>query len=219
MQHLPPRGHYLAWEVGRLAGVPGRTIGQWARYGYIRSSQSAHPRVYSYQDVIEAMVVHQLLDQYNVSHRNIKRAIEGLRGPDEYGDWPLTHAKLVLGVSKEGKKAALLVQEDDGYFDFAKRNWQKVETRSLERLLHAAERDLRRGGWAVRETDISHVEVNPDRLSGRPTIKGRRVPVESVAALAKTPEGVEILHDDYELTDTEIRDAERWWDAVTRLAA
>lgn len=59
--HLPPRGHYLAREVGLLAGVPGHTVGQWARRGYIQSSQSAgRPRVYSFQDVAEAMVVHEL---------------------------------------------------------------------------------------------------------------------------------------------------------------
>jgi uncharacterized protein (DUF433 family) len=170
--------------------------------------------------VIEAMVVHQLRDQYRVSHKNIKRAIEGLKGPGEYGDWPLTHAKLVLGIGQEGKRAALLVQEGDDYYDFARRHWQKVETRSLELLMHAAARDLERGGWAVREMpEIEHVEVDPDRLSGRPTIRGRRVAVESVAALAMTPEGIEMLRDDYDLTDTEIRDAERWWAAVTRLAA
>src|SRR2546430_17543574 len=54
---LPPRGQYLAHEVGRLAGVSGPQVGQWARNGYIRSSQSdGLPRIYSFQDVAEAMV-------------------------------------------------------------------------------------------------------------------------------------------------------------------
>src|SRR5688572_7510043 len=70
--HLPPVGHYLANEVGRLAGVTGDQIGQWARYGYIRSSQSDdQPRVYSYQDVAEAMAVHQLRDN-GVSYEDIR---------------------------------------------------------------------------------------------------------------------------------------------------
>jgi DNA-binding transcriptional MerR regulator len=55
IRELPPRGHYLASEVGRLAGVSGQSIGQWARNGYLRSSQSdGPPRVYSFQDVAEA---------------------------------------------------------------------------------------------------------------------------------------------------------------------
>ncbi len=48
---MPPRGHYLAWEAGQLAGVSGNAIGQWGRRGYIHASQSeAVPKVYSYQD-------------------------------------------------------------------------------------------------------------------------------------------------------------------------
>jgi hypothetical protein len=53
-----PRGWYLAREVGLLAGVSGEKVGQWARYGYIRSSWSSTiPRVYSFQDVAEAIAV------------------------------------------------------------------------------------------------------------------------------------------------------------------
>ena len=37
----PLRGRYLAGEVGLLAGVSGDRIGQWARWGHIRSSHSA----------------------------------------------------------------------------------------------------------------------------------------------------------------------------------
>src|SRR5215218_9693990 len=33
-------GHFLAAEVGDIAGVSGNTIGQWARWGYIPSSVS-----------------------------------------------------------------------------------------------------------------------------------------------------------------------------------
>ena len=36
-----PHGHFLAGEAGELAGVSGTTIGQWARWGYIRASQDA----------------------------------------------------------------------------------------------------------------------------------------------------------------------------------
>jgi hypothetical protein len=47
---VPARAHgaFLAGEVGELAGVSGNTIGQWARWGYIRASQSGgDPHVYS----------------------------------------------------------------------------------------------------------------------------------------------------------------------------
>ena len=51
-------GQFLAAEVGELAGVSGTTIGQWARWGYIRSSASdGEPRVYGVEDVGEATMV------------------------------------------------------------------------------------------------------------------------------------------------------------------
>ncbi len=38
VREMPPRGHYTAQAVGRLAGVSGQRVGQRARRGYIRSS-------------------------------------------------------------------------------------------------------------------------------------------------------------------------------------
>ena len=72
-------GHFLAAEVGELAGVSGTTIGQWARWGYIRSSGSdAEPRVYSVEDVAEAAIVGELLRR-GVAHADVRRAIARLR--------------------------------------------------------------------------------------------------------------------------------------------
>ena len=52
-----PHGSFLAGEVGELAGVTGNTIGQWARRGLIRSSQSdGEPRLTSREwEVLELM--------------------------------------------------------------------------------------------------------------------------------------------------------------------
>lgn len=204
--HLPPRGHYLAYEAGRLAGVSGDRIGQWARRGYIRSSQSEQaPRVYSYQDVAEAMVVHELLDR-KVPLRAIRTAIEHLRV--EYGDWPLTQARLAVGAGR------VYEHRYGEHFDIGDHGWQEVlEVDNLQRI--AA--DLHRGGWAVREIpDLRHIEVDPDRLSGRPAIRGRRVAAEEVAELADAPGGVEILRADYSLDERQVDDAVRWWGAVRR---
>ena len=66
---------------------------------------------------------------------------------------------------------------------------------------------------------MQHIEVNPERLSGQPTIKGRRVPAEDVARLALEPDGEEILRSGYELSSAEIRDAVDWWTKVQELQA
>ena len=51
-------GHLSAGDAGELVGVTGNTIGQWARWGYIRASQSAgDPHVYSVEDVAEEVFV------------------------------------------------------------------------------------------------------------------------------------------------------------------
>lgn len=94
IHELPPAGHYLAHEAGQLAGVSGQTIGQWARHGYVRSSQSdGPPRVYSYQDVAEAMVVHELRER-GIDYTVIKQTIAGLRAATGNA-WPLTHGRIV----------------------------------------------------------------------------------------------------------------------------
>jgi hypothetical protein len=40
------------------------------------------------------------------------------------------------------------------------------------------------------------------------------VPVALVAELADEPDGVEMLHEDYDLDDEQIDDARRWWNAT-----
>src|SRR5206468_104593 len=155
---------------------------------------------------------HELLDR-GVTHRDIKMAIWTLE--DQYGDWPLTEAPLAT-VSGRGRSHVILHERDADY-DVGRRGWQQVlEPEHLDEI----RRQLRRGGWAVRRLpDLEHIEVDPDRLSGRPTIRGRRIAAQDVAEIASGPDGVEILTDDYGLDDAEIADARRWWREVRRLEA
>src|SRR5918995_4795887 len=105
-------GHFLAAEVGELAGVSGTTIGQWARWGYIPASVSdADPHVYSVEDVVEAAIVAELLGR-GVSHADVRRAIARLR--DEYGTWPLSDAP--LGTTTRNGSSGVLLRERDGLY-------------------------------------------------------------------------------------------------------
>jgi DNA-binding transcriptional MerR regulator len=115
-----PHGHFLAGEAGELAGVTGNTIGQWARWGYIRSSQSnGEPRVYSVEDVAEAAIVHALLER-GVRHREVRRAIAGLTS---YGDWPLSEAP--LATTPEGR---IVLRENGQLYALSDRGWQLMTT-------------------------------------------------------------------------------------------
>ena len=120
MAHTAARvhGHFLAGEVGELAGVSGNTIGQWARWGYIRASQSdGDPHVYSVEDVAEAAIVHELLTR-GIRHADVRRAIERLHS---YGTWPLSDAP--LATTAEGHPQIVLRENGDAYA-LSDRGWQ-----------------------------------------------------------------------------------------------
>ncbi|HEX5267829.1 MAG TPA: DUF433 domain-containing protein [Acidimicrobiales bacterium] len=212
-----PRGHYLADEAGRLAGVSGTTIGQWARRGYIRSSRSTRPpRVYCFQDVAEAMVVHELVAR-GAGLRAIKAAADRLRAQRD-SNWPLQQSRLLVPGAGDGERPSrrrvrtIVVEEDEVHTDLVSGH-PVLAALDLETLVAY----LGRGGWAAREIpSLRHIEVDPDRLSGRPVIKGKRVPAELAARMAETPQGVDLLMHDYGLTRDEVEDARRWWHAVVR---
>jgi hypothetical protein len=109
----------LAGAVGELAGVSGNTIGQWARWGYIRASQSTgDPHVYAVEDVAEAAMVKALLER-GITHRMIRRTIASLAG---YGDWPLSEAP--LATTANGKRPKVVLRDSDGAYALTPRGWQ-----------------------------------------------------------------------------------------------
>ena len=100
--------------------MSGTTIGQWARRGYIRASRSAgDPHVYSVEDVVEAAVVHALLER-GVRHARLRRAVARL---GDYGEWPLTVAP--LATTDNGVPADRAARRG-GVFELAARGWQRM---------------------------------------------------------------------------------------------
>ena len=115
-----PHGHFLAGEVGELAGVSGVAIGQWARWGYIRASQSTgDPHVYSVEDVAEAAIVGSLLER-GVRHADIRRAAAALT---RYGPYPLSEAPL---ATTPGPRPLIVLREEEGCFALGDRGWQRI---------------------------------------------------------------------------------------------
>lgn len=194
-----------------MAGVSGYTIGQWARYGYIDSSQSppgAFPRVYAFQDVAEAMMVHELLEVRQISAMAVKAAIKDVRKQFGYG-WPLQH--LTVKVPKRhpqsrGKGRAVVIDGEDV---------AKPHPVLTEEDLDQVVTDLHRGGWAARQLPgLRHIEIDPDVMSGRPVVRGTRVAAEAAGRLALRADGPAILREDYGLTPEQISDVRRWWEAA-----
>jgi DNA-binding transcriptional MerR regulator len=126
MRQVRAHGRLLAADVGELVGVSGTTIGQWARRGYIRSSQrEAEPRVYAVEDVAEAAVVRALVDR-GVRRAQIRQAVARLRRGGDREPWPLVRAR--LGTVGGGARARLLLHVDGGWHELGPRGWQRVVT-------------------------------------------------------------------------------------------
>lgn len=108
-------GELTAGEVGELVGVSGTTIGQWARWGYVRASVSEElPHVYGVEDVGEASIVAALLAR-GVRHTDVRRAIAHLVAP-----WPLSGAD--LATTDEPRPRIVL----DAAFALGERGWQRL---------------------------------------------------------------------------------------------
>ena len=83
---------------------------------------------------------------------------------------------------------------------------------SGEGILRSAQDDLSKGGWAYAELgDLEHISVDPDCMSGTPTIRGTRIQAMFVGKEALSKQGRRLLRG-YRLSDEQIDDAARWRD-------
>jgi uncharacterized protein (DUF433 family) len=171
---------------------------------------SRHPNVYSYADAGEAIVAHYLVDEGKPPSQ-IKKAVHKLR--EQYGDWPLATAPLAHDGS-------MLLRWDDeqGCWVSVDISEQKVFAATLLDLTVIRE-SLGRGGWVALKKPREHIEVDPERHSGAPVIRGRRLPTSLVAGIADGQGGLETLREDYGLSQAEIDDAVGYEADVERLVA
>jgi uncharacterized protein (DUF433 family) len=142
-------------------------------------------------------LVRYLVEQ-GLKPRDVRQIVENLR--KKYGLWPLAVAPL----EHDGK--LVVVKEGREMYISALRSEQAVIAGTLIDL-KAVRSALEGGGWVSYKNPRHHIEVDPERLSGRPTIRGRRIATETVAALAQESEGRDVLLADFELTEEEIEDA------------
>jgi uncharacterized protein (DUF433 family) len=209
-------GIFSPFHAGALAGVTGNRIGQWARYGLIKPSYySGRPtNLYEFRDVAEAIIVHWLLDR-GFRYEEVHTAIARVRLV--YGDWPLSEAP--LGVAQHAVKGdprgtVVLHLRKGVYVDVIRQGDQLTLPPQMLDLAHDV---LRRGGWIAEEMGLSHIEVDPAKLAGRPVVIGRRWPVDRVAQLAGEAQGRATLVEDYGLSEEEIGDSVRWMDEALAL--
>jgi uncharacterized protein (DUF433 family) len=149
-------------------------------------------------DAGEAVIARYLIE-HGVKTKKIRDLVERLR--DQLGEWPLARTPLAheggLVVMREG---------DDVLVDGVDHPSQQVEEGTFLSLTEVREA-LERGGWVALNTPRHHIHVSPHRLSGRPTIRDRRVPTAMVAELAERDEGRALLRTEFGLTEEEIDEA------------
>lgn len=191
-------GYYTTGDVARLAGLSPHRVARWARMGIIRHSVSSRPNIYSYADVGEAVLAHYLFDQ-GKRPRDIRDLVESLR--QEYGPWPLAAAP----IEHDGPLCVIRDLDRGVYVSADIPGHEVLEKTLLD--LKAIREALKQGGWVALKNPRIHVEIDPDRHSGEPVIKGRRLSTQRVAKLAAEPSGRMALRKDYDLSDDEIDDA------------
>jgi len=212
-------GVYTPHHAGALAGVSGQTIGQWARHGLVTPTvyKGRPANLYSYFDVAEAIVVRWLLDKHRISHAQIRFALSRVR--DDYPKWPLLHAPIGIGHQSLDDPGRLVYQHPGGreaYVDVSGEAPDQIVIRP--QLLDRARDMLAHGGWIADDLGLSHIEVDPRKLGGQPSLRDRRWAVDHVARLAADDEGREILIESYGLDASEVDEAVAWVDGVEALA-
>lgn len=208
-------GVYTPSRVGALAGATGYQIGQWARHGLITPTvYEGRPRnLYSYGDVAEAIVVRWLLDHEEISHKDIRRALDDVC--EEFPDWPLLSAPLGIGrLSVDDAHRLVRERERGAYVEIGKNPDQII---IKPQLLELARDVLRRGGWLARELELNRIEVTPLKLGGQPTLRGRRWSIDQVARLAADDAGRDVLITSYGLEPAEVDEAVAWTSAAALL--
>jgi uncharacterized protein (DUF433 family) len=156
------------------------------------------------------MVVHEL-EERGVSPRDIGVIVTDLRS-DLGTEWPLQNTALwtPLGRSPQKRIRTVVANGKGALVDLIRMHPVLGE---MDLIKIAG--DLERGGWAARDLpELKYIEVNPELLSGRPAIRGRRIAAVDVALEAEEPGGIEELREGYGLSDAEIVDAQRWWAQV-----
>jgi uncharacterized protein (DUF433 family) len=203
-------GYYTAADVARLSGLSHQRVSRWAREGIIRHSISTRPNIYSYADVGEAILAHYLFDQ-GKPPRKIRMLVEHLR--EEYGEWPLAAAPL----EHDGQLCVIWDEEREMYVsaDIPGHDVMGKTLLDLKEIRQA----LSRGGWVSLKNPRLHIEIDPERLSGEPVIKGRRLSTQRVASLAAEPEGRRELEEDFRLSGDEIDDAVGYERDIAELVA
>jgi uncharacterized protein (DUF433 family) len=222
---LLDRPIYLFSDVDRVLGLTSGTARRWID-GYTRGGRRYPPVIRPEETGEEAVtwgefVEARLLSGFrrDVPMLRLRPAIERLR--EQFGTpYPLAHAAPLLDA--QGRELVLRVQDEVGLnpalsLVVVARNDQLVLAEPASEFSRSADYD---GGVVVRlhpRRGIREVVVDPERLSGEPTVRG--VPTGVLAEMFHAGDSIDQLAEWYELERSQIEDALRYEQRASTPAA
>lgn len=166
----------MAYPIHLAAYLSGASVGQirsWRRKEILIPEVNAYnPALFSYRDLVALRAIARL--RAHVSLQRIRKAMDTLN------DQEFTEHLSEYRFATDGKSVKLW--QDEGFVDLASNpgQWEHLSFADLyapfENLQGRQVPDFRRPN--------SHIEVEPDRLAGWPTVAGTRVPYDVITDLA-----------------------------------
>jgi uncharacterized protein (DUF433 family) len=202
---------YEAKRASALAGVPERTIYDWARKGVVAPSVSATPRHmrWSYSDLLELRLVDWLRHRKPAPSEQVDaktfpatsmRAVRRLLSSVEHLGGELHTGSVVVEVDRGGKIVLTIGGERFDPLGFGL--LQPVVPAKFDLIAPY----MHRGPHLVEPKD--NVRILPGTLAGQPHVKDKRIPTELVIDLADQGFPAEMIRRAYPaLEDEDIRDA------------
>lgn len=191
---LLDRPSYLYWEVDRLIGLPSGTARRWIN-GYQRGGRSYAPILRdapfatewaTWGEFVEARILSEFRDQ-RVPTTRLRAAVLRLRDDFQVA-YPLAHMRPYL----EALNGQLVVRDGLGGGRHELTTGQRILEAGSVVMRVATLTEDESGESVVAELPLDpefpSIRTHPDRLSGQPTIEGRRIAVVTVAGMAEAGE-------------------------------
>ncbi|WP_426518284.1 DUF433 domain-containing protein [Diaminobutyricibacter sp. McL0618] len=212
---LLDRAIYSYADVDRLVGLHSGTARRWLE-GYERSSRFYEPvlrpepsgaEAVTWGEMVEARLLAEFRSQ-QVPVQRLRPAIVRLR--DEFGRYPLAHARLFLDV--EGRELVRAVQEEAGLDRPLRfvvvRNGQAMLAEATQRFCDAVEYDDGVVARLAPNLRTPGVVMDPARAFGQPAV--RNVRTDAIAEDYRAGTSREEFAELYDLSAAQVDEAIRF---------
>ncbi|UXA16741.1 DUF433 domain-containing protein [Mycobacterium sp. SMC-4] len=210
--NLLDRDVYLYSEVDRIVGLRPGTARRWIN-GYSRAGKHHDPILRieprdtewaTWGEFVEARILKEYREEIHT--RRLREAVSALR--QEYRrDYPLAYLQPYLSVVDKD----LTIRANDAEAQVVVRTGQSLLGEGWPVIQQSQLAEDDKGMKFVAELppdiDFPDIVVNPNRYSGLPTFRGRRVSVATIAGMVAAGEAPSDLAADYGLSLAQVENA------------